>query len=327
MTIIMPPEWAAHERVWIGFPWDIREWPVGLDEAQAEIAAFANTVYDGGDGEAVSIITGSAEAASRAGTLVDSGINVQHHQIGDCWLRDTGCIITTDGVQREARNFSFNGWGGKYQMAGDQTIGRKLAEGADISVSDCNWILEGGAIDVDGDGLAVTTEQCLLNPNRNPDMSRSDIETALRRDLGIERLLWLGKGLAGDHTDGHVDNLARFVAPGHIAIPGAANADDPNAAAYNNATARATAFGLKVSAIPSPGQFMLDGKAAPASYLNFLVANNIVAVPAFGLPSDETACAAIDTLFPNRRSISLPSSALLQGGGSFHCISQQIPSI
>ena len=322
----MPPEWAQHKGVWIGFPWDKAEWPNHLVEAQREIAAFANAVHDGGAGERVYLITGSDEAAATARSMVHPQIDVQTRAIGDSWLRDTGCIIVRDGEQLQARNFRFNGWGGKYVMEGDQQIGRLLAHEASLPVTDCDWILEGGAIDVDGSGIAVTTQQCLLNPNRNPLMDRSDIEAALLRDLGIARVLWLGEGLAGDHTDGHVDNLARFFAPEHIAIPKAASASDPNAAIYSDAARRAEQFGLAVTRLPSPGYYAPKGDIMPASYMNFYIANTTVIVPAFGLPCDVAARDAIAALFPDRQAISLSSAALLHGGGSFHCCSQQIPT-
>ena len=175
---------------------------------------------------------------------------------GDIWLRDTGPIVLKAGARRLPRSFRFNGWGGKYELEGDDTIGLRLAEGAGMEAERRDWILEGGAIDVDGTGLAVTTEQCLLNPNRNPGLSRGEVEARLRDDLGIERLLWLGEGLLGDHTDGHVDNLARFVAAGTLAIPEPDGNDDPNADVYRDARRRAEAFGLKVvaPALPRPGR-------------------------------------------------------------------------
>ena len=325
MTYRMPAEWAQHERVWIGFPWDEREWPRGLKAAQEQIAAFANAVHDSGNGETVYLVTGSAEAAERARSVVEDGIFVEHRPIGDSWLRDTGCIIVSNGANRLARNFRFNGWGGRYLMAGDQTIGRELANAASLDITECNWILEGGAIDVDGEGLAVTTAECLLNPNRNPALGTTEIEAYLLRDLGIERLLWLGNGLAGDHTDGHVDNLARFVAPSHLVIPQAQDSDDPNTAVYADARARAEAFGCKVTALPSVGRYEQDGIIVPASYLNFYISNSAVILPLYGSKHDDEALTVLEALMPSRRIIELPADAILTGGGSFHCLSQQVP--
>ena len=325
MTYRMPAEWAQHERVWIGFPWNGSEWPVGLAAAQEQVAAFANAVHDGGEGETVYLITGSEEAAARAKSLTETGIHVQQRKIGDCWLRDTGCITVFQDGNRFARNFGFNGWGGRYLMPGDQSIGTELAEDAALPVLDTHWILEGGAIDVDGSGLAVTTEECLLNPNRNPGLSREDIEAKLLHELGIERLLWLSKGLLGDHTDGHVDNLARFVAPGHLVLPEPSGSDDPNAEIYADAKSRAEAFGLQTTVLPSVGRYLLDGEVAPASYMNFYTGNTAVVVPTYDMKNDDKAVAKLQELFPDKRVIGLPSGGLLRGGGSFHCCSQQVP--
>jgi len=189
------------------------------------------------------------------------------------------------------------------------------------------WILEGGAIDGDGTGLAVTTEQCLLNANRNPDMSRADIEAALKSDLGLSRILWLGEGLLNDHTDGHVDNLSRFVAPNTLALPVAAEPDDPNAHIYADARARAEAFGVTVRDIPSPGRIDREGQIEPASYANFAITTHLVVVPTFGSPHDGDGVTTIAELFPGRETIGLPADAVLAGGGSFHCASQQMPKI
>lgn len=321
----MLPEWAPHERVWIGFPSDPVAWGEPLAEAQRQIAAFANAVHDSGKGETVLLIAKGAEATACARDLCDDGVIVEDRLIGDIWLRDTGCILAGSGSDRIARNFGFNGWGNRFYYEGDQTIGRKLAEAAGFPVTDCDWVLEGGSIDVDGEGLAVTTVDCLLNPNRNPDLDRVAIEARLVRDLGIERLLWLGDGLANDHTDGHVDNLARFVATNHLVIPEARDADDSNAAVYIDARRRAEAFGCNVTVLPSVGRFEQDGEAVPASYMNFYIGNSAVVVPVYGRRYDDVALAELEPLFPGRKIVGLRADAVLTGGGSFHCSSQQVP--
>ncbi len=321
----MLPEWAPHERVWIGFPSDPVAWGEPLAEAQRQIAAFANAVHDSGKGETVHLIAKGAEATACARDLCDDGVIVEDRLIGDIWLRDTGCILAGSGSDRIARNFGFNGWGNRFDYEGDQSIGRELAEATGFPVTDCDWVLEGGSIDVDGEGLAVTTVDCLLNPNRNPALDRSAIEARLARDLGIERLLWLGDGLANDHTDGHVDNLARFVAANHLVIPEARDADDPNAAVYADARRRAEAFGCAVTALPSVGRFEQDGEAVPASYMNFYIGNSAVVVPIYGSRYDDVALAELELLFPGRKIVGLRADAVLTGGGSFHCSSQQVP--
>ena len=325
MAIFMPPEWGQQEWLWIGFPHDAREWPETLGAAQEQIAAFANAVAQ--SGQPVRLVVSDAANEKRARELVSEAVALERHKYGDIWLRDTGPIVVRAAGKRAAHRFQFNGWGGKYLMHGDQNIGADLTENADLPLVTSDWILEGGAIDTDGTGLAVTTEQCLLNPNRNPAMSRADIEAALERDLGLSRVLWLGEGLLGDHTDGHVDNLARFVGEGHLAIPQAATSDDPNAAIYDDAAARAACFGCKVTRIPSVGQYAKDGAIQPASYANFVITSALVVVPLFGAAQDDAAVEAIGALFPDRRTIGLPADAILAGGGAFHCASMHMPAL
>jgi agmatine deiminase len=324
VTARQPPEWAKHLWVWIGFPSHEDLWEDDLAAARAEVAALARAVHAEGKGEEVRLVAADA-AAARAAADMAPFATVLTEKFGDIWLRDTGPIIVEGRGGRVAASFGFNGWGGKYEMEGDEDIGFRLAAGAGLEARRHDWILEGGAIDGDGTGLAVTTEQCLLNPNRNPALGREEVERRLSRDLGIDRLLWLGEGLANDHTDGHVDNLARFVAQATVAIPAAAGEDDPNAGVYRDARARAEAFGLTVLPLPSPGIVIRDGQVVPASYMNFYIGNAAVVVPTYGAANDAAAVSAIGTLFPGRKTIGLRADHLLTGGGSFHCISQQMP--
>ena len=320
-----PPEWAPHEFVWIGFPSHPGLWGDDLEPARAEVAAFAAAVHSGGSGEEVRLVAADPDSARAAARLCPFATVVQE-PFGDIWLRDTGPLILGQGEGRAAKSFRFNGWGGKYRLEGDDTLGPRLAETIGLDSDRHDWVLEGGAIDVDGTGLAVTTEQCLLNPNRNPGMDRREIEARLREALGIDRLLWLGEGLRGDHTDGHVDNLARFVAEGVLAVPVPESSRDPNGQAYGDARYRAEAFGLEVKPVPSPGLVERGGAAVPASYMNFYVGNAAVVVPTWGAANDEAAVELIGALFPGRKAVGLPAIHLLTGGGSFHCISQQVPA-
>ena len=324
MSRLFPPEWHRQAWIWIGFPHDPAEWPGFLDAAQVQIAAFASAVAD--SGQEVRLLVRDEANEARARSLVAGGVKLERRRYGDIWLRDTGpLVVIADGARRALR-CRFNGWGGKYEMAGDRTIGAELAEDAGLPVDLSDWILEGGAVDTDGTGLVATTEQCLLNPNRNPRLSRADIEARLARDLGFERVLWLGDGLINDHTDGHVDNLARFVAPGVLALPRASGKDDPNAEIYADARARAEAFGLALREVPSPGRLESGGRIEPASYMNFAVTSRLVVVPTFGTAHDADGVAAVAALFPDRDTIGLPADAVLAGGGGFHCASQQMPA-
>jgi agmatine deiminase len=309
--------------MWIGFPSDPDLWLEDLAPAQAEVAALADALHAEGKGETIVLVAASSEAASEARRLAPFATVIEE-PFGDIWLRDTGPIVLGSGDQRMAQGFGFNGWGGKYDLAGDDSIGERLAASVPLPYAKADWILEGGAIDGDGSGTFVTTEQCLLNPNRNPGLDRAAIEERLARDLGASRVVWLGEGLLNDHTDGHVDNLARFVGPGRVALPEPAT-DDPNAAVYADAAERLAAAGLEIVRLPSPGRIEVEGEIIPASYMNFLVGNAAVVVPIYGAANDEAAVAAGQALFPDRRAVGLRADHILTGGGSFHCISQQVP--
>lgn len=322
----LPAEWEQQEWLWIGFPHLAQEWPGDLLRlAQQQIAAFANAIAD--SGQQTRLVVRDRANETRARELVGDSVVLKRNRYGDIWLRDTGPMTMLQEGRAQAQRFGFNGWGGKYLMNGDQTIGADLALDAELPCKEADWILEGGAIDTDGAGSCVTTEQCLLNRNRNPNMSRADIEAALARDLGLTRILWLGEGLINDHTDGHVDNLARFVGKDHLAVPEASENDDPNAAIYADAAMRAEAFGLKVSRFASAGKVERGGQIEPASYANFVITSHLVVVPTFGTPNDDAAVTAIGALFPDRRTIGLPADAVLAGGGGFHCASMHMPKL
>lgn len=321
MTKTPPPEWAPHAAVWIGYPSHPELWLEDLDDARDEVTAFARAVHADGRGEQVLLVAADEEAASDARERAPFA-EVVVEPFGDIWLRDTAPILGGDG---KARDFGFNGWGGKYELEGDDDIGARLGRARGLTVLPCDWILEGGAIDGDGTGLVVTTEQCLLNPNRNPRMSKEQIEERLAADLGLTRVLWLGNGLLNDHTDGHVDNLARFVAPNRLALP-RAEENDPNWQVFQDAAIRARAMGIEVVEVPSPGRVLRDEQVVPASYMNFYIGNAAVVVPVYGTEYDDAGVDAIRNLFPGREVVGLRADAILTGGGSFHCISQQIPA-
>jgi len=324
MTLRQPPEWVAHRWVWIGFPSHPDLWESDLEPAREEVIAFARAVHSDGAGEEVRLVAADPASAKAARTMAPWATVVQE-MFGDIWLRDSGPIILKQGGSPVAASFRFNGWGGKYDLEGDDTIGLRLAQTADLDPARHDWVLEGGAIDTDGTSLFVTTEQCLLNPNRNPELNRADVESRLRDDLGATRVLWLGEGLLNDHTDGHIDNLARFVGQGRLALPEPAGPDDPNTGVYADARVRAEAFGVDVVPLPSPGRVERDGEIVPASYMNFYIGNAAVVVPTYGAANDDSAVAAIGALFPGRQAVGIRADHVLTGGGSFHCISQQMP--
>jgi len=324
MSARQPAEWMPHAATWTAWPSAPELWEADLGPARAEVAAM---VWAIAEHEPVDLLVATEAAAASAHEALH-GASVRFHRLafGDIWLRDTGPLFMTSSAGPAAAGFRFNGWGDKYLLDGDDTVAAFVAKAAGVPLARHDWVLEGGAIEVDGTGLCVTTEACLLNPNRNPGMDRSEVESHLRRDLGLDRVLWLGDGLANDHTDGHVDNLARFVAPGVLALPVAAGSDDPNVEVYDDAYERARDFGLDIVRVPSPGLIEVGGEAVPASYMNWYVANGIVVVPTYGAPNDEAAVGVIGSLFPGRRTVGLRANAILTGGGSFHCITQQQPA-
>jgi agmatine deiminase len=249
---------------------------------------------------------------------------------GDIWLRDTAPIFTT---RTQANVFGFNGWGGKYVYPGDDQVAAQVAALAGADVRRWPRVLEGGALDGDGEGTFLTTRECLLNSNRNRGMDADDYEAFLRGALGAAKLIWLGEGLMNDHTDGHVDNIARFVAPGVVVCQQAAGADDPNAARLDAIAAELAAARdargrrLQVVRIPSPGLVLDDeGEIAPASHMNFIIGEASVVVPVYGTPSAVPAVAQLQKLFPGRDVVGSPARHILSGGGAFHCITQQQPA-
>ena len=339
LTRIVPAEWSPHRAMWVGFPSHPELWEDDLEPAQAEVVALAAALAGPG-GERVRLLVNGAdaEAAARRGLKAEgaAGVEIVRGLFGDVWLRDTGPVFVKDGkTDVAAVGFSFNGWGGKYQLQGDEEVAEQLAAASGTPLERHPEILEGGAVDHDGLGTVLTTRQCLLNPNRNPGWTEAEAEALLTRALGAGRVLWLGDGLVNDHTDGHVDNLARFVAPGVVAVPVATGSDDPNAGVYEDAAAvlakarTAQGAALQVVRMASPGRLESEGAVVPASHMNFVIANSAVVMPTYGPAGDPRASElALDTLrslFPERTVIGLPSGALLTGGGSFHCITQQEP--
>ncbi|MFN3573465.1 MAG: agmatine deiminase family protein [Phenylobacterium sp.] len=334
MSLVVPAEWAPHRAMWLGFPSHEDLWEDDLPAAEAEVAALARAL-GGPGGERVRLLTGCPEGEAAARRLLDGaeGVEIVPGAFGDIWLRDTGPIFAKEGEALSARAFRFNGWGGKYELAHDDTVAGQIAAHALAPLVRHDFVLEGGALDHDGLGTVLTTGQCLLNANRNPGWTQGLAEEALASALGVRKTLWLGEGLQNDHTDGHVDNLARFVAPGVVVCPVGFGRGDPNLDAYDDAARRLAAMTdaqgrpLKVVRIPSPGWVEdEDGVYVPASHMNFIIANKAVIVPIYEERPGEMAIEALKTVFPDRAVIGLPSTAILTGGGSFHCITQQEPA-
>ena len=222
---MIPPEWAPHKAIWTAWPSAADLWGEDLEPARLEVAAMIRALHDEGRGDAVRVLAFGREAEASAKLALQQNAEIIPGAFGDIWLRDTGPIFSREA----AAGFRFNGWGGKYQLPHDAEVADQIARTSGIALTRHDFILEGGAVEMDGEGTLLTTRQCLLNPNRNPDWDEAKAEAALKRALGVEKILWLDEGLANDHTDGHIDNLARFVAPGRVVCQSAWGDDDPNA--------------------------------------------------------------------------------------------------
>jgi agmatine deiminase len=319
--------------MWVGWPSHAELWEDNLEPARTEVEALVRALAGPGR-EQVRLMVGKPEALAdaRARFAGVDGVEIVDGRFGDIWLRDTGPIFGAGSTRAAA--FRFNGWGGKYDLEHDDAVAGQIGAASGTPLDRHHFVLEGGALDHDGDGTILTTRQCLLNPNRNAGWTEAAAEAALADALGARKVLWLDDGLLNDHTDGHVDNLARFVAPGVVAHPVAWGRGDPNDAVYAEVARALSAMtdaqgrALKLLPLPSPG-FVgdEDGRPVPASHMNFLIADGAVIVPTYG---DETAarlvCEGLKTIYADREVIPLPSTAILSGGGSFHCISQQEPA-
>ncbi len=331
---IQPAEWQPHSAVWSAWPSAADLWLENLAPARAEIAALFGAIAANG-GEKLRILACGAEAVASAHAALDRfGAEIIPADFGDIWLRDTAPIFTVRGKEPRAACFKFNGWGGKFVLDHDDKVAAFVAAKSGVPAAAQDWVFEGGSLDVDGEGTGLTTRQCLLNANRNPNLSQADIERRLADSLGIEKLIWLGDGLLNDHTDGHVDNIARFVAPGVVVCMAPAGPDDPNTGALNaiintlRAATDARGRKLEVVTVPSPGRIEdEDGEIIPASSMNFYIGNRAVIVPLYGAATDAAAVDGIAKLFPGRKTVGLSARAVITGGGSFHCITQQQPLI
>ncbi len=328
-----PAEWSPHAAIWTAWPADPDIWPGNFEAAQREVGAMIRALSaDGGDGrkgDTVRVLANGPEAMLSAERMIGDYAEVVPARYGDIWLRDIGPIfLATD----RCLTFGFNGWGSKFIYEHDDEVAEFIASLAGATSASFARIMEGGALDWDGEGTVLTTRECLLNPNRN-DWDQAGAEVFLREALGAQKVIWIERGLANDHTDGHVDNVARFVAPGVVVCQSPAGADDPNAAALEAIAAGlreardARGRMLQVIPIPSPGRVTGDeGDVAPASHMNFLIGNATVVVPTYGTSSAGAAVERLRPLFPGRSVIGLSARHILSGGGAFHCITQQQPA-
>lgn len=334
------PEWAKNTACLTAWPAHEYAWAEHLQAAQQQFVGFCDALLSHPRSEPIDLLVDSdAHERDARRALQQHGARVRYHRVpyGDVWLRDTSPIFVRGGNGAgEAVRFAFNGWGGKYEYPGDDTLAARLIAALyKVPCRAFSLITEGGALELDGAGLCLTTETCLLNENRGSSPNaRAEVEATLNEAFGTSRVLWLGEGLAGDHTDGHIDNIARFVGPGAVVHMRASDADDPNAAVLAQierdlrAMRTLTGAPLTLHAIPSPSRVLSTaGEVMAASYTNFYLGNAVVVMPAFDSPHDEPARAALAAIFPEHEVIARPARAFLEGGGTFHCMTRQIPEL
>lgn len=336
----MPAEWEPHEATWLSWPHKLESWPGAFEEVPS---VFANIAYYIAESELVRINVRDAAIESEVRALLEirgvrmESVRFHHNPTNDAWVRDHGPIYvvrdTSHGRERAITNWGYNAWGGKYPPYDlDDRIPTRIAAEFDELRFDPGMVLEGGSIDVNGQGTLLTTAGCLLHPNRNPDLSKSDIEARLRDYLGIRHFLWLGEGILGDDTDGHVDDLTRFVGPSTLVTMVEPDHDDPNhePLAVNLDLLRTmrdeSGTSLEVVEIPMPQPVYFGSERLPASYANFLITNAHVLVPVYGVANDGAALEILQSLFPGRDVVGIDCTRLAWGLGAIHCVTQQQPA-
>ncbi len=340
-----PAEWEPHEATWLSWPHNADTWPGCLDAA---VEAFVAMVRALAPRERVRVNVGderleaSARSALGAGGIDPDAIGFHRIATDDAWVRDHGPIFVVREANGEGDaagevalvDFGFDAWGGKYPpWARDDAVPRRIAAALGLRRFAADFVLEGGSVDGNGLGTLLTTESCLLHPNRGPGRTRETMEARLADHLGARHVVWLGEGIAGDDTDGHIDDLSRFVDAGSIVTvaPDAGDAHDAPVLAENLARLRAArdAGGKPFAIATLPAAPVVEGPhgRCPASYANFYVANGAVLVPVFGAASDERALAVLRELFADRDVIGIPSRALVAGLGAVHCLTQQQPAL
>ncbi|MEV7726462.1 agmatine deiminase family protein [Streptomyces sp. NPDC087917] len=328
----MPAEWTEHDGCLMAWPTREDLWGSVLAEVKEEYANVARAIAAF---EPVTMVAppGFGEDAR---ALCGEDVAVVELPLDDSWFRDSAPLFVLDGDgNRAGVDFRFNAWGGKHQpFDADDRISGLLLEHLGVDRIPSEMILEGGAITVDGEGTLITTEQCLLHPNRNPGMTRDEIEAELKSRLGVTKVIWLPYGgLLDTETDGHVDGVAAFAAPGTVVISLPADPAHPDHArmranrAVLEATTDARGRRLEIIEVPQTAFTDLGDGEVEVSYLNYYVANGGVVVPVAGVPQDDEALAVIATAYPGRKVVGVRALAIAFGGGGVHCITQQVPAV
>lgn len=338
----MPAEWEPHSATWLAWPHNHETWPGVFSSIPDVYVKLVTALHRA---ERVRICVNAAAAVRRLRRrLVAAGVDVAAVDLfeiptNDAWTRDHGPIFITRrraaGVasRLSVTDWAFNAWGAKYPPWDlDDAVPRRIAERLGLTSFTPGMVLEGGSIEVNGSGLLLTTEACLLNPNRNPHLTRADIEQTLRDYLGVQQIGWLGEGILGDDTDGHVDDIVRFVNPNTVVCAVEDETSDPNFAPLRDNLRRLQSLRdrdgkpLRVVPLPMPAPLEHDGRRVPASYANFYITNGSVLVPTFGQPTDLRALSILEAVFPGRRVEGIPCRNLVIGLGGLHCITMQQPA-
>lgn len=331
---IMPGEWECHERTIISWPVkDSMVWPENYEEL---CAGYGNVVKVISAFEPVTLLV-NEEDQRYANEICDGVAELRMISHNDGWVRDNGpTFLINEKKERRAICWTFNAWGEKYQPYHlDAKVSRAVAEQLSVECKSSELILEGGSIHSDGEGTILTTEECLLNVNRNPHLTRSDIEDIIKKELNVSTFVWLKRGLYGDETDGHVDNIACFAKPGVVIIQTCDNPEDPN---YDISEENLTILkrqkdgrgrSLDIIEIPGPPVRYYNGKRLTLSYLNFYFVNGGIILPIFGGDAtvhDQKAVECLQKVFPERKIVTVDGVAIVKEGGNVHCITQQIPA-
>ena len=337
----MPAEWQPHRGTWLSWPHKEASWPGRFGPVPG---IFARMVAELAEGEEVHLnVAGPPMEEDVRSLLADEGVGTanvffHHHPTNDAWCRDHGPVFIereAAGVREQAIvDWRYNAWGGKYPPWDlDDVIPTRIARELGVPVFAPGIVMEGGSIDVNGRGTLLTTEACLLNPNRNPDLSRREIERYLHDYLGVNHILWLGEGIEGDDTDGHVDDLTRFVDEGTVVTVVEEDPTDPNFGPLQDNLERLSRMTdqdgrpLRIETLPMPPPLYHEEQRLPASYANFYIGNRVILTPGYDPERDAAACATLQRLFPERRVAVIASADLVWGLGAFHCVTQQWPSV
>jgi len=333
----MPAEWEPHQATWLSWPHNRDTWPEELEAVQD---IWVQMVKGISPKEKVCLLVNDDEERLEAFTrLIRAGVRVDNlafYEIPtvDVWMRDYGPTFVTRGGKESPLAFNdwiFNGWGKYPSYRDDDAVTKTIARLLGVPVFEHEIVLEGGSIEVNGRGTCLTTEQCLLNPNRNPHLTRAEIEEFLCASLGVRRILWLGDGIVGDDTDGHIDDIARFVDATTVLCAVEKNPQDENYAPLQENYERLQGArdqdgsNLTIVKLPMPGKVDYHGARLPASYANFYIANGAVLVPTYDHPNDNLALGILTELFPGRAVVGIPSAPLVIGLGAIHCVTQQQP--